>query len=421
VVLIFGNYQYIQNRLALRPTAPNTPIPAVAAPTDTSEPALQPAPSETPSEELTPSTSTPISPTSLPGPVKITVWITQKSDALNKQITLYQETNPSVTISVTVVTQDKINDQWTQGVANGTAPDLMLADNTNLWKLLKAKAVQPLDEATKGSLKGYTNTALSGMTIGGNLYGVPVRFELDGLLYNTSMVDNPPAKISDLSLLFRTGTKYGLVKSPTSLYGYMSAYGGTLADKNGRCIATPVGFEDALNDMRQVKKYGSFLVDDPAIIREKFKAEQIAMILDNSSQLADYVQALGDKVASAPMPGATNPASVIVKQTGFYINPASQNQKLAVDLALTLSNAQAQTAYMAEYWVPTRSDVQVKDPAIKGFVDGAQTGYPIPQAAWFSNWEGPFLDMINQVYNNQFDIPDAIRLACKNMDALNNK
>ena len=420
-VLVIGNYQYIQTVLTHRPTAPITPIPPVALFTGTPEPGTPLPSSETPTNMVTPIASTPISPTTPTGPVLLTLWITQKSDTLNEQIALYQENNPGVTISITMVAEDKIIDQWTQGVSNGTAPDLMLADNTDLWKLVKAKAVLPLDEATQGALNNYSKTALSGMTIGSKLYGVPLRFELDGLLYNTSMIDNPPATIDDLSLLYRTGSKFGMVKSPYNLYGFITAYGGTIVDKNGRCIATQVGFEDALNTLRQIRKYGSFLADDPTTIREKFKAEQIAMILDNSSQVPDYIQTLGDKVASMPVPGANFPASVIVQQTGFYFNPKSQNPKLAADLALFLSNVQSQTAYLAEYWVPTRNDVPIKDAAIKGFFDGAQAGYPIPQAAWFSNWESPFQDMINQVLTNQFEIPDAVRLACKNMNALNNK
>jgi maltose-binding protein MalE len=259
------------------------------------------------------------------------------------------------------------------------------------------------------------------MTVGGKLYGVPVHFELAGLFYNTSIVKDPPAKISDLSLLYRTNNKFGVVKSPYFLMGFFTAYGATIFDENGRCMATTAGFEDATNLLRQIRKYGSFLVDDPAIIRDKFKKGQLAMVIDKSSMLPEYKQALGDMLGAVPIPGATNPAAAIVQQTGFYLNPKSENLKIAVDLAAYLSNAEAQTAYLADEWVPTRSDVQVKDKPIKGFVDGAQKGYVLPQAAWFSNWEQPFQDMVNQVVNNQVELPDAIRLACNKMNTLNNK
>ncbi len=235
------------------------------------------------------------------------------------------------------------------------------------------------------------------------------------------MIDNPPATVADLSLLYRTYNKFGVVKTPYYWMGFFTAFGGSIADKNGRCTSTQTGFEDALNLMRQIRKYGSFLVDDPAIIRQKFKAEQIAMILDTSDQLPDFAQSLEDRLASVPIPSAVNPASPITQQTGFYLNSNSQNQKIALDIALALSNAQAQEAYLVDYWVPTRSDVQAKNPAIKGFVDGAKNGYPIPQASWFRNWESPFQDMINQVLTEQYSIPDAIRIACKNMNTLNNK
>jgi arabinogalactan oligomer/maltooligosaccharide transport system substrate-binding protein len=420
-VFVFGNLKYFQNRLAARPTNPPLPTASILEPTDTLEPGAQLIPSETPAIE-----STQIAPTQTPpipgtNPIGLVLWTTTLSDTLNNQIVLYQQNHPNVTISVTMVAKNNIMNLWRQGVSNGTAPDLMLADNSELWKLVKAQAVQPLDEIQQDNLSEYTKTALDGMTVDGKVYGIPVRFELAGFYYNTSMVDSPPATTSELSLMYRTNHKFGIVKSPYYMMGWFLAYGGAIADKNGRCASTPTGFEDALNLMRQIRKYGSFLVDDPAIIRGKFEAEQIGMIVDTSAELPEFAQALGPNLASAPIPAATQPASPIVQETGFYMNPKGQNFPEATNLALALSSAQAQTAYMDDYWVPTRNDVQVKDAAIKGFVQGAKNGFPIPQASWFSNWAGPFQDMINQVLSDQFAIPDAIRIACTNMDKLNNK
>jgi ABC-type glycerol-3-phosphate transport system substrate-binding protein len=419
--LIIARFPVTRTIFSTQPTPPNTPASAILLPTDTAEPAIKPQPTSTPAEATTP-TPFALAPTATTlNPVRLILWTTSKSDALNKQISSYEASNPNVTISVTVVTRETIINQWLVDVNGGTAPDLMLADNSSLWKLVKAQAVQPLDDVPQTGLKPYTGNAINGMTIDNKLYGIPVRFELAALLYNSSVVENPPKTTAELSLLYRTGSKFGIVKSPHYMMGFFTAFGGSIADNNGRCISTVAGFEDALNLMRQIRKYGSFLADDPTIIRDKFKNEQISMVIDDSSQLPDYVQALGSKLASVPIPGAVNPASAILQQTGFFINPKSQNTKSAIDLALALSTAEAQTAYLAEYWVPTRSDVQVKDPALKGFVAGAQDGYLIPQAAWFANWEPPFQDMINQVLNNQFEIPDAVRLACKAMNTLNNK
>jgi arabinogalactan oligomer / maltooligosaccharide transport system substrate-binding protein len=395
--------------------ASSTPI-TIKEPSATPEPTVESATTLPATEEAQPTaTMTP------PPAADLTLWITSKSEALSKLADQYQKDNPSIKVKIEVISDTQIIDQWKKGVGDGTAADLMLADNTNLWKLVEAKVVQPLDEYGIAGQKGYIKTALTGMTIGGKLYGAPVRFELAGLFYNSSIVKNPPAKITDLSLLYRTGNKFGVVTSPYFLMGFFNAYGATLFDENGRCVATTAGLEDATNLLRQIRKYGSFLVDDPTIIRDKFENGQLAMVIDKSSMLPEYKQALGDKLGSVPIPGANNPGAAILQQTGFYLNPTSKNQKIAVDLALYLSNAEAQTAYLADDWVPTRSDVQVKDIAIKGFVDGAKTGYVLPQAAWFSNWEQPFQGMIDQVVNNLVGLPDAIRSACSKMNTLNKK
>lgn len=412
LVILWGGAQFIQTNITTLTRPSQTNIPAIQA-SGTPVPAFTPSPLDTPgSTGLTvPSTSA----------SKIILWTTTLSDTLIYQIDTFQQRQPNVTISITAVTQDDFVKLAKGDTGGRLAPDLILADNSDLWRLVKGQAVQPLQDIPQANLAGYTQAALNGMTMNGKLYGIPVRFDLAGFFYNTSMVDNPPKTTSELSLLYRTTTKFGLVKSPYFMMGWFIGFGGAIADKNGRCISTPAGFEDAINLMRQVRKYGSYLVDDPSIIREKFKAEQLGMIIDTSYELPVYARALGDHLASLPIPAATYPASPIVQELGFYLNPKSQNIKLATELALELSNQAAQTAYMADYWVPTRSDVQVKDPALKGFVDGAKNGYPIPQAAWYNNWEGPFQEMINQVLTDQFEIPDAIRLACRKMDTLNNK
>ncbi len=427
-VLAIGNIQFFRNRLAGAPTAPQpltTAIPVLGTP----QPGAQPQPSQAPAGSGNATASTPG--TSSTTPVTLILWTTTLSDTLNKQIALYQQVNPNITISVKMVTpKDIVN--MTNAEAVSETPDLMLGDNSDLWRLVKAKVVQSLESIPQDGLKGFTSKALNGMTVNGKLYGIPVSFELAGFFYNTSMIDNPPATTDELSLLYKTGNKFGLVKSPYYMMGWFIAFGGSIADKNGRCISTTTGFEDAVNLMRQVRKYNSYLVAEPTFIREKFKAEQIGMIIDTSSMLPVYAQALEDRLASLPIPGVTmpaepplpaevNPASPITQVTGFYLNAKSPNLKAATDFALALSSAQAQTAYMGDYWVPTRSDVKVTNPAIKGFVTGAQNGYLRPQASWFNNWERPFQEMIDQQLRDQFTIFDSVRLACKEMDTLNNK
>jgi arabinogalactan oligomer/maltooligosaccharide transport system substrate-binding protein len=409
-----------QPNATLEPMLESSPTLAAAEeiqPTPTTpETTLEPSPTLAATEEIQPTPTTPALPAA-----DLTLWMTSKSDTLSNLVNQYHKDNPSITVKIEVISDTQIIDRWKKGVGDGTAADLMLADNTYLWKLVEAKLVQPLDDYGISNQKGYIKTALSGMTIGGKLYGAPVHFELAGLFYNSSIVKDPPTKISDLSLLYRSGNKLGMVKSPYYSMGFFTAYGATLFDETGRCVATKTGLEDATDLLHQIRKYGSFLEDDPAIIRDKFKKAQLAMVIDKSSMLPEYRQALGDNLGSMPIPGATNPASAILQQTGFYLNPKSNNPKIAVNLALYLSSAEAQTAYLADDWIPTRSDVQVKDKVIKGFVDGAKTGYVLPQEAWFSNWEQPFQDMINQVLNSVLDLPDAINLACSKMNTLNNK
>ncbi len=65
---------------------------------------------------------------------------------------------------------------------------------------------------------------------------------------------------------------------------------------------------------------------------------------------------------------------------GFYFNPNSANKEAALEVALYLTNKNAQTIMMNEAGhVPARTDVEITDPLIKSLVEAFKTGYVRPQ------------------------------------------
>jgi maltose-binding protein MalE len=79
---------------------------------------------------------------------------------------------------------------------------------------------------------------------------------------------------------------------------------------------------------------------------------------------------------------------------GFYFNPNSTNQEAALEVALYLTNKDAQTLMMNEAGhVPVRTDVEITDPLIQGLVDAFNKGATVrPQVAelnlYWSNFCG---------------------------------
>jgi arabinogalactan oligomer/maltooligosaccharide transport system substrate-binding protein len=112
-----------------------------------------------------------------------------------------------------------------------------------------------------------------------------------------------------------------------------------------------------------------------------FREGKLAMITDGNWALVDYRAALGDRLGVAPLPaGPAGPASPLLGVDGFFFNPNSPNKEAALRVALYLTNASSQVMMMNEAGhVPARSDVQITDPLIQGFVDAFQFAMPRPQ------------------------------------------
>jgi arabinogalactan oligomer/maltooligosaccharide transport system substrate-binding protein len=105
----------------------------------------------------------------------------------------------------------------------------------------------------------------------------------------------------------------------------------------------------------------------------------MAAITNGNWAMGDYKKALGDKLAVAPLPaGPSGPAKPMLGVDGFYFSPNSNVKEAALEVALYLTNAAAQTSMMNDAGhVPVRTDVEISDPLIQGLVDAFNTGATI--------------------------------------------
>ena len=198
----------------------------------------------------------------------------------------------------------------------------------------------------------------------------------------------------------------GLNQNAYHNFGLSGAFGGTLMDDTGKCVAdATTGWADSYKYMADLKAAGAKFYTDGNALKQDFQTGKLNAVIDGPWQTADFVKALGDNLAVAPIPaGAAGPANPLTGTDGWYINPNSKSLDLAVEFALrmvaTSQRADHDDRRRPHPGGPGRDH---HSPIVQGFADAAAAGLPRPQRAEFNNYWGAFGDALNQVLDKGED------------------
>ena len=342
-----------------------------------------------------------------------------ETGALNKVLDKVRADNPDLKINVVEQPFDQIFNKWNTDVAAGGGPDLFIAPNDNLFTQSDAGVLADLDSALQGKLDGIQQVAIDGSKVDGKFYMVPESLKAVALWYDKSQIATPPKTSEELLNGVKDGSiKLGINQGVYHQFGWTGAFGGTLMDDSVKCIADQGGFSDAFAYLKSLKDAGATFNTDGGALDTDFKTGKINAIIDGPWTTADFRTALGDKLAVTPIPeGPGGKANPFTGTDGWYINPNSPNQDLAVQFALLMTDpANSQVFVDDAGHVPVNPAVTITDPLTQGFSDAAAAGLPRPQNAQFNNWWGPFGDALNKVIDTGADATTSVADACAAMN-----
>jgi arabinogalactan oligomer/maltooligosaccharide transport system substrate-binding protein len=334
--------------------------------------------------------------------------------------------NPDLTVNVVEQPFADIFTKWQTDVLAGEAtPDLFIAPNDSLFSQSDAGALADITAQLQGKLEGFSQTAVDGSQVGGKFYMVPESLKAVALWYDKSVVTTAPATTDALMAGVKDGTiKLGLHQDPYFQFGWAGAFGGTLMDDSGKCVADQGGWADAYKYVADLKAAGAKFYTDGNAMKQDFQTGAINTMVDGPWLTADLKTALGDKLAVAPMPAGPSggKANPMTGTDGWYLNPNSANLQLAVDFALQMvSTANEQVFTDKAGHIPAAPGVTISDPIVQGFADQAANGLARPQNAELNNYWGNFGDALNKVIDTGADPTAAIADACAAMNTANNK
>ncbi len=384
--------------------------------------------SPSPTVAPSPSSLPPPPPTATPAAgITLTVWHTWdgEEEALYRRLLAgYRQRHPEVLVHLRRVPVGEVLAEYETAVLEGGGPDLLVGWSHWIGPLADRQALAPLEDLlTQDFWASLYPFALDGVRTQGHLYAVPFACETVALYYNRDFVVEPPTNTTALLSLAATwpAQEQAGLAYPLSFYntvGYLYAFGGRLLDEEGRPALDTLEMRAWLQWLQAVQMSpGVIATESYGQADALFKSGVVAMVVNGSWVLPDYLQALGsERLGVAPLPMLSETRvwpSPLVGYRVLLVNPVRLvlHPQATLDLLYFLGGPQVQGERLVQLEaVPTWSGLDLSSrPLQAAFVRQAELGRPRPldrreEALW-----DPLESLLYNVIERQIPLEQALQ------------
>lgn len=233
---------------------------------------------------------------------------------VNSLTEAYTALRPNVTIEVVNKDVETLREDFQTTGLGGDAPELLWTVADHVGPFTAADLILPLDDMVDRST--FVPAAADAVTAGGTLWGAPVSFGNQLMLYwNKDLAGATAPADSDAwvasAKTLTTGDQFGIVFNQTEsfwLVPFLGGYGGSVFADDG---VTPTLNTDAMKGALQFLydlKYTDKVTPAEAdynVADALFKDGKAAYIINGDWTLGAYSEALGDKLGVGPLPTIT--------------------------------------------------------------------------------------------------------------------
>ncbi len=382
------------------------------------DPSPAPPPTDTPAPTETPSRTT-----------ILTVWHSWDADeeeVFRGLLADYQAEHPGVTVRLRRVPVDRIQTEYEEAVLSGEGPELLVGRSDWIGGLAERQIIAPLDDLLGEEYwDGFYPFALEGVRLQGRRYAVPYAGEAVALYYNRDFVSDPPTTTSALVELAATwpgeqDAQAGLA-FPLSFYntvGYLYAFGGRLLDEAGQVALETIETEAWLNWLLHLQESpGVIATQSFGQADARFKSGTVAMVVNGSWFLSDYVRALGrERLGVTPLPMLNETRSWPTPYVGYYalmVNPLrlQDHPEDTLELLRFLGGPFPQQLLAGRLnMIPTWSQLDLSgDPLLAAFVQQAEIGRPRPVTLREQMLWDPIDKLLGNVTNRRLPVAAALQ------------
>jgi maltose-binding protein MalE len=358
-------------------------------------------------------------------------WDSEEEALYRRILSDYRRQHPEVVVHLRRVPVGEVLAEYEAAVLEGEGPDLLVGWSHWLAPLTERQVVMPLEGLLEQDFwASFYPFALEGVRAQGHLYAVPYACETVALYYNRDFVLEPPTSTVALLDLAATwpGQEQAGLAYPLSFYntvGYLYAFGGRLLDEEGRPALDTLEMRAWLQWLQTVRASpGVIATESYGQADTLFKSGVVAMVVNGSWVLPDYLQALGSErlgVAPLPMLGETRVwPSPLVGYRVLLVNPIrlAAHPQATLDLLRFLSGPQVQGERLAQLGaVPTWSGLDLSSwPLQAAFVRQAELGRPRPldrreEALW-----DPMENLLYNVVERRMPLEQALQETREKVD-----
>lgn len=352
----------------------------------------------------------------------VTIWMGGgKGDAHLAGVVEAFTADLGVPVNVEVV-DPGLTDKFQQAAATGDGPDIVLwaHDRFGEWAaggLLSSVA------PSHAFQNGVLDSAWDAVSFNGKIWGYPVNVEAIGLIYNTDLIDTPPASFEEIAsmevpegvapILWDYNNTYFTMPMLMANGGYAfkkvdGAFDGSTTGVNNAGAKIGGQVLRSLFDDGVLPEGVDYGVMDGAMANG-----EVAMVINGPWSWAGY-EGAGRNIAVAPIPtvnGQTSPAFLGV--TALAINAASPNADLAVELIENyILTDQGLAAWNSDNslgaLVDKTAGAAQSDPKVVATIANAATGIPMPSNPEMGAFWGAMGPALSNITSGASSVNDAL-------------
>lgn len=279
-------------------------------------------------------------------PEKLVVWVNDEEKQKQALSDIFKKYTEKTGIKIEMVAVNML-DQAKKIALDGPAgkgPDVFFQPHDRIGDIVLQGLADPVD---LGDAKSeYNKTAIDAVTYDGQTYGVPFVVETYGLFYNKDLVPEAPKTMEDLMKIAKEKTnaakdQYGFLMEAANfyfVYPFFAGYGGyVFHNKDGKVDTSDIGLanDGAVKGAELVQSWfkNGYIPKEinQDIMNGLFTKGNVATVISGPWNIATYRDALGDKLATAPLPVLENgehPKSFVGVKT-WMLSAYSKNKEWA--------------------------------------------------------------------------------------------